>query len=102
YSLRARGFRGRDTHAELIFHFTSNQGFMARPSASVSVRTDPSLGGSATVAMSTDGVNWPVSGSSSAGEENIVVSTEGREEFARGHDVWVRMTLSGGPGTSAY
>jgi len=56
-ALSARGFRGREAGASLVYHFAGD--FVAQcPNVSVTATADASLDGRVEIALSADGKNW--------------------------------------------
>lgn len=99
-SLWARGFRGRDADASLVYRFAGD--IPAKyPKITLSATTVEALGGQVEIALSADGKTWPIRAASSADSQRLELSSDGNEQFALMHEFWVKVRLSGDAGSDA-
>lgn len=99
-TLSARGFRGRDTDASLVYHFAGD--FVAQyPNVSATATANDSLDGRVKIALSADGKNWLHHVTTeAAGSHRLACSSVGDERFASLGEFWVRVQPVGQPGNS--
>lgn len=97
-TLSARGFRGRETNACLVYHFEGD--FVARyPNVSATATADEAQDGRVEIALSADGENWLHQAATEAnGAQRLVCSSLGDERFAALREFCVRIQLEGEPG----
>lgn len=98
-TLSACGFRGRRVDASLTYHFAGD--FDARcPHVSLMVLSGAGSDGHVEITVSADGTTWTHRATSSgAGQQVLTASTGGDPHFDSLRSFWVRIRLTGAPGS---
>ncbi len=96
-TLRARGFLGRKTKAELLYRFAGDFS-VQYPRARVEAILQPQLQGRVELALSPDGRDWPVAAATKGKSQLLELSSAGNPKFASCRELWLRVRLTGEAG----
>ncbi len=99
-TLRARGFNGRPTKATLTYCFDCDPRAQA-PQVSLTVRIEAALKGCVEVELSPDGRDWSrCARADGPGEQPLGVESQSTAPFDRLDRFWMRIRMSGLPGSN--
>ena len=99
-TLAARGFLGRKTDATLTYRF-EGEFACEYPGVSLSATADRELSGRVRLALSRDGKRWEHQAATAAGNDGeLTASSAGDKAFASLKAFYVRVSVTGDPGTT--